>query len=136
MKSIDVVAAVIVREGKVLATQRGHGEHAGGWEFPGGKIEAGETPEEAVVREISEELDVTVAVDSLLVVVDHDYETFHLHMFCFLTHVVDGALQLNEHRAAKWVDGSTIREVAWLPADVKVVDALVARGVLSSDGAA
>lgn len=136
MKSIDVVAAVIVREGKVLATQRGHGEHAGGWEFPGGKIEAGETPEEAVVREIREELDVTVAVDSLLVVVDHDYELFHLHMFCFLAHVVDGALRLNEHRAAKWVDGSTIGEVAWLPADVKVVDALVARGVLSSDGAA
>ena len=79
MKSIDVVAAIICHEGSVFATQRGYGDFAGGWEFPGGKIEPGESPEDAVVREIHEELDIVVGVDSLLVVVDHDYETFHLH---------------------------------------------------------
>ena len=129
MKTIDVVAAMILHEGKVLATQRGYGDMAGWWEFPGGKIEPGETPEEAPVRGIHEELDATIAVDSLLTVVDYDYETFHLHMYCFLSHVVSGTLQLHEHSAAKWLDRTTIDEVACLPADIEVIQ-LIKKQVL------
>ena len=124
MKSIDVVAAIIVQDGKVLATQRGYGDFVGGWEFPGGKIEQGETPEEALVREIHEELDATIAVDRLFTVVDYDYDAFHLHMRCFLSHVESGALQLHEHSAAKWLDAATIDDVAWLPADIQVIKAI------------
>ena len=131
MKSIDVVAAIICHEGRVLATQRGYGDFAGGWEFPGGKVEPGEPPEAAVVREIREELDVAVGVDSLLVVVDHDYETFHLHMLCYLAHIEEGHPHLLEHSAARWLDASTIDSVGWLSADLKVVEAIKGSGVLS-----
>ena len=130
MKSIDVVAAIICHDGTILATQRGYGDFAGGWEFPGGKIEAGETPEEAVVREVEEELDVVIGVDSLLIVVDYDYETFHLHMYCFLAHIEQGEPHLLEHSAAKWLDSSTIDSVDWLPADIQVVNAIKDAGVL------
>lgn len=130
MKSIDVVAAIILQDGKILATQRGYGDFAGGWEFPGGKIEPGETPEEAIVREIREELDATIEVDSLVYVVDYDYETFHLHMNCYLSHVASGALQLHEHSAAAWLDGATIDDVAWLPADTQVVEAIKQQGIV------
>ena len=131
MKSIDVVAAIICHEGRVLATQRGYGDFAGGWEFPGGKIEPGESPEEAVVREIREELDVTVGVDSLLVTVDHDYATFHLRMRCYVAHIEEGHPHLLEHSAAIWLCATTIRSVGWLPADVKVVEAIKRSGILS-----
>ena len=130
MKSIDVVAAIICQDGKVLATQRGYGGFAGGWEFPGGKIEPGETPEEAIVREIHEELGAIIAVDGHLVTIDHDYETFHLHMDCFLCSLGDGGLTLREHHAAKWLDAEHLGSVAWLPADVKVVEALREQGVV------
>ncbi len=127
MKTIDVVAAIIVKDRQILATQRGYGEFEGGWEFPGGKVEAGETPEEAIVREIREELDATIAVDDFLVQVEHDYPTFHLSMKCFLCSLDDSGFQLLEHHAAKWLDMAHIDTVEWLPADIQVVNALKAR---------
>ena len=130
MRSIEVVAAVICRDGKVLATQRGYGAQAGGWEFPGGKVEPGETPEAAIVREIREELGATIAVERHLATVDHDYETFHLHMACFVCHVAAGSLELREHSSARWVDAATIDSLAWLPADLKVVAAIKEQGVV------
>lgn len=130
MKSIDVVAAIILHEGKILATQRGYGDMAGGWEFPGGKIEPGETPEEALVREIHEELDTTIAVDEHLITIDHDYEKFHLHMYCFFAHIEEGKPHLLEHSAAKWLGADTVDSVDWLPADTQVVEAIKASGKL------
>ena len=132
MKTIDVVAAIIEQDARILATQRGYGDMAGGWEFPGGKIEPGETPEEALVREILEELGVKVAVESLVTVVDHDYEAFHLHMYCFLCHVVDGRLELHEHRAARWLDEGNIDSVDWLPADEGVIREIKDQGILGA----
>ena len=126
MKTIDVVAAIIVKDGQVLATQRGYGEFEGGWEFPGGKVEPGEAPEAAIVREIREELDAQIAVDNFLVQVEHDYPTFHLSMGCYLCSL-ESDFQLLEHHAAKWLGMADIDSVDWLPADVKVVDALKAR---------
>lgn len=131
MKTIDVVAAIICHEGTVLATQRAFGDMAGGWEFPGGKVESGETPEEALIREIQEELDATIGIDSLLTIVDHDYERFHLHMRCYIAHVAEGHLHLLEHSAAKWLGAETIDSVDWLPADVKVVNAIKDAGILT-----
>ena len=130
MESIHVVAAIIRQGGKVLATQRGHGDHEGGWEFPGGKVEPGETPEQAIVREIAEELDARIVVERLVTTVDHDYETFHLHMDCFLCSLGEGGLTLREHHAAKWLDAEHLGSVAWIPADVKVVEALREQGVV------
>ena len=130
MKTVNVVAAIIKQGGKILATQRGYGAFAGGWEFPGGKIEPGETPEQAAVREIREELGATIAVDAPFAVVDYDYDAFHLHMHCLLAHVESGELQLREHKAARWLDAATIDDVDWLPADIQVVSALKIRGVV------
>lgn len=133
MKTINVAAAIIRHNAKILATQRGYGEFAGGWEFPGGKVERGETPEEALVREVREELGVTIAVDALVCVVDYDYEAFHLHMHCFLCHVIDGCLELHEHMAARWLDTASLDSVDWLPADEGVLEAIRSQKILSAD---
>lgn len=131
MKTIHVVAAVILHEGKVFATQRGYGEFAGGWEFPGGKIELGESPEEALVREISEELESIVAIDSFLCQIEYDYPSFHLSMGCYLCAVTDGSLRLVEHSAAKWLGAEDLRSVDWLPADLDAVDVLESKALLN-----
>ncbi len=120
-KSIHVVAAVIVSGDRVFATQRGYGEWQGWWEFPGGKTEPGETPEEALVREIREELDAGISVDEFLMTVDYDYPKFHLTMDCFICHVLAGHLTLLEHSAAKWLPMDQLGSVKWLPADLEVV---------------
>ena len=130
MKTIDVVAAIIEKDGEILATQRGYGEFEGGWEFPGGKVEAGEAPEQAIVREIKEELNADIAVGSFLVQVEHDYPAFHLSMKCYLCTLKDPSFELLEHHAAKWLDLEHIESVDWLPADVKVVSAFEKRGEL------
>ena len=130
MKTIDAVAAIIEKDGEILATQRGYGEFEGGWEFPGGKVEAGEAPEQAIVREIKEELNADIAVGSFLVQVEHDYPAFHLSMKCYLCTLKDPSFELLEHHAAKWLDLEHIESVDWLPADVKVVSALEKRGEL------
>lgn len=126
MKKIEVVAAIIhdAEKHTVLATQRGYGEFQGGWEFPGGKMEAGETPEVALIREIQEELDVTVAIDSFLCTVEYDYPTFHITMHCFVTHIVDGELTLLEHEDARWLHLDELDSVDWLPADIPAVQQL------------
>ncbi|MBQ8994565.1 MAG: (deoxy)nucleoside triphosphate pyrophosphohydrolase [Oscillospiraceae bacterium] len=128
MKTIHVVAAIIHRivDGKeyIFATQRGYGEFKDGWEFPGGKVEPGETPEEAVAREIREELAVDIVVEKYLTTVEHDYPAFHLSMDCFISGIDEGSLVLKEHEAAKWLFLENIDSVNWLPADVKVVEAL------------
>lgn len=121
MKTIKVVAAIIQHEGKVYATQRGYGEFKGGWEFPGGKIEAGETPEEALKREIMEELEAEISIDQYAGTVEYDYPEFHLSMACYFCHVTSGRLTLIEHMAAKWLGISDIDDVDWLPADRIVV---------------
>lgn len=117
MKIVKVVAAVIVNENRVFATQRGYGEFKDGWEFPGGKIEPGETPQEALKREIKEELDAEVEVGELLDTVEYDYPTFHLSMKCFFCAIKSGELVLKEHEAAKWLTAETLDSVEWLPAD-------------------
>ena len=122
MKTIRVVAAIIIEKGKVFATQRGYGDFKGGWEFPGGKIDAGETPEEALVREIKEELDTEVEVIKLLDTVEYDYPNFHLSMDCFICSIKSGNLVLKEHEAAQWLTKETLDSVDWLPADLGLID--------------
>jgi 8-oxo-dGTP diphosphatase len=124
LKTIEVVAAIIQDGERYFATQRGYGDYKDWWEFPGGKVEAGETPEEALVREIQEELDTTIKVERFLTTVDWDYPKFHLTMHCYLCTVAEGDLTLREHEAAKWLTMEDIDSVNWLPADVLVVNAL------------
>lgn len=124
MKTIKVVAAIIYYNNKIFATQRGYGEFKGGWEFPGGKVEAGEMPEEALVREIREELDTEIEVDKLFYTVEYDYPQFHLSMDCFICKVLSGDLVLKEHNAARWLTKDTLKSVDWLPADWDLVDKL------------
>ena len=120
-KTIRVVAAVIRREDMIFATQRGYGSYKDWWEFPGGKIEPGETPQEALVREIREELNTTISVDRFLTTVEYDYPEFHLTMDCFWCSIDEGNLTLLEHEAAKWLPIGDLRQVKWLPADVLVI---------------
>jgi 8-oxo-dGTP diphosphatase len=122
MKTVKVVAAIIQDGDKIFATQRGYGEFKDGWEFPGGKIEQGETPQQALKREIEEELDTEITVGNLLTVVEYDYPEFHLSMQCFLCTITSGKLTLKEHEAAKWLTRDQLDSVAWLPADVKVME--------------
>ena len=124
MKRIEVVAGIIKDSNKIFATQRGYGEFKDGWEFPGGKMEPGETPQQALSRELKEELAIDVSVGEFLCTVDYDYPTFHLTMHCFYCSVVGGELTLLEHEAAKWLTMSELHSVNWLPADVDVVTAL------------
>ena len=128
MKTIKVVAAIIIKDGQVFATQRGYGEFKGWWEFPGGKMETGESPQEALKREIREELDAEVEVRELLETVEWDYPNFHLIMHCFICSLLSESLHLNEHEAATWLTHETLRSVKWLPADegllIKVAECL------------
>ena len=130
MKTYHVVAAIITQGNKILATQRGYGDHKDGWEFPGGKIEPGETAEQALAREIQEELDITISIAQHVVDVSYDYPKFHLEMSCFLCTIADGTPHLVEHEAARWLLPSQIDTVDWLPADVLVVSALKEQGVV------
>ena len=121
-KKIKVVAAIIKKEKQIFATQRGYGDYKDWWEFPGGKIEQGETPEEALVREIKEELDTTITVDRFLMTVEYDYPEFHLSMDCFFCSIESGNLTLLEHEAAKWLPVNNLRQVNWLPADMEIIE--------------
>lgn len=129
MKTIEVVAAVIERDGLILATERGYGEYIGLWEFPGGKVEPGETGEEAIVREIHEEMNADIDIERFIMTVDYDYPSFHLTMHCYLAHLVS-AFELLEHQAAKWVDAGDAEKLEWLPADVEVLDELKDQGII------
>ena len=122
MKNIRVSAAVIHRDGKIFATQRGYGEYKGKWEFPGGKREEGESGEEALYREIREELDSKVKIEKLICTTDYDYPTFHLTMDVYLSTLIEGKLTLLEHEDAKWVSLDSIDNLDWLPADWSVID--------------
>ena len=131
VKTIRVVAAVIKAANEngepiIFATQRGYGEFKGGWEFPGGKIEAGETPQAALVREIREELDTEIVVGELIETIEYDYPTFHLSMDCFWAEIVSGDLVLKEHEAAKWLKKEELGTVEWLPADITLIDKIKA----------
>ena len=127
MKTIRVVAAVILSEGKIFATQRGYGDFKGGWEFPGGKIEDGETPEVALKREISEELETKIRVGELIDTIEYDYPNFHLSMDCFWGEIVSGKLVLKEHEAARWLDKENLYSVEWLPADVSLIEKIAVK---------
>lgn len=122
MKTIKVVAAVIKRNNKIFVTQRGYGEFKDGWEFPGGKVEKGETKEEALIREIKEELDTVIKVDSYLDTIEYDYPDFHLSMDCFVCSIVEGHLVLKEHEDSKWIKKEEIDTLNWLPADLVIID--------------
>ena len=122
MKTVKVVAAIIRDGNKVFATQRGYGDYKDGWEFPGGKIEPGETPQQALVREIREELDTDISVGDCLTTIEYDYPAFHLSMQCFWCRILDGTPVLKEHEAARWLDPDDFDHVDWLPADLTIID--------------
>ena len=125
MKTIEVVAAVIEKDGRIFATQRGYGDYKDGWEFPGGKIEPGESPQQALAREIKEELDTEIVVGDLLTTIEYDYPAFHLSMQCFWATVREGHLTLKEHEAAQWLHAEDLDTVNWLPADRSIIGLIV-----------
>lgn len=122
MRHIEVVAAVILRDNRILATQRGYGEMKDWWEFPGGKIEAGESTHQALARELREELNAEVEIDDLLRTVDYDYPDFHLTMHCYWCRLVSDTFTLKEHTSARWLGAEELHSVRWLPADVALLD--------------
>lgn len=124
MKKIEVVAAIIQRDGAYFTTQRGYGEFEGMWEFPGGKIELGETHEMALKREIQEELGVDISIEELLCTTNYDYPSFHLTMHCYLCSIAAGKIELREHKSARWLTTETLDSVEWLPADKDVISRL------------
>lgn len=124
MNHIEVVAAIIQKEDKIFATQRGYGEWKDWWEFPGGKIETGETPEEALKREIREELSTEINIDKCFCTVNYDYPKFHLTMHCYLCSLQNDAMHLNEHEAARWLTKNELPSVKWLPADIEIIKKL------------
>ena len=137
MRTIRVVAAVIRDGGRIFATARGYGEYKGGWEFPGGKIEPGETPQEALAREIREELDTEIAVGELIDTIEYDYPSFHLSMDCFWCTVREGTLTLKEAEEARWLTADTIDSVDWLPADrglIRKIQREISEGPRSATG--
>ena len=125
MKTIEVVAAIIHKDNRYLATQRGYGDFEGMWEFPGGKIEAGESQEEALKREIKEELNVDIEIGMQICTVDYDYPKFHLTMHCYFCNVSNGDIKLLEHKSAKWLTNDELNMVEWLPADIAIIDRLM-----------
>lgn len=125
MKHIEVVAAIIRQGGKIFSTQRGYGEWKDWWEFPGGKMEAGESSEDALKREIREELSTDICIEEFLCTVEYDYPKFHLTMHCYICSLLTEALQLNEHEDARWLKVNELDSVKWLPADKIVVDQLI-----------
>lgn len=125
MKTINVVAAIIRKEDKIFVTQRGYGEFKDGWEFPGGKIEDNETPENALVREIKEELNTLIKVDNYLDTIEYDYPKFHLSMKCYICSIVEGNLDLLEAEDGKWLDKDNIKTLNWLPADLTIIDKVI-----------
>ena len=124
MKDIEVVAAILHRDGAYFATQRGYGEFEGMWEFPGGKIEPGETHDVALKREIQEELGVDIIIEKLLCTTEYDYPQFHLKLHCYLCNIVSGEIVLREHKSAQWLTVDTLNSVEWLPADKEVIEKL------------
>ena len=131
MKQIEVVAAIIRKDNRIFATQRGYGEWKDWWEFPGGKMEPGETAEEALKREIREELSTEISVDELLCTVEYDYPQFHLTMHCYLCSLLTEALHLNEHEAARWLSGEELDSVRWLPADLQILPQIKTHAIAS-----
>ena len=124
MKTIEVVAAIIYKDGAYFATQRGYGEFEGMWEFPGGKIEPGESRESALKREIQEELCVNISVEDFICTTNYDYPSFHLTMHCYLCSIESGEIELREHKSARWLTADLLDSVEWLPADLEVVEKL------------
>ena len=121
MKTLDVVAAIIQKDRKIFASQRGYGEFQGGWEFPGGKIELNETPQQALKREITEELNADIEIGELIDVIEYDYPEFHLRLQCFWCTIISGKIILKEHEAARWLTKDTLDSVEWLPADLQLI---------------
>lgn len=124
MKTVNVVAAIIVKDNKIFATQRGYGDFKGKWEFPGGKIEENEEPQDAIIREIKEELNIDIIPDDLFETIEYDYPTFHLHMQCFISTIKNGNIVLNEHIAAKWLSKDELDSVDWIEADITIIEKL------------